>query len=90
MLERELYQKALREEGSEESGDLEVIDDEEVADDADGPPEDDSLPGQASGDSRVPLSTGPSDTIPGKRRRPQIDPFAGLCTFAPSHLSALL
>jgi exosome complex protein LRP1 len=88
MLERERYQRTLREEESEEeSGDLKVIDGEEAADDDDKPSEDDS-PGQASG---VPLAakgksrTPPSETGIGKRRRPPIDPFAGLRTFTQSH-----
>ncbi|KAI9444913.1 hypothetical protein H4582DRAFT_1806483 [Lactarius indigo] len=84
MLERERYQRALREEEQEEDsdGDLEVIDGEDEAAD-----EDDS-PGQASlaakGKSRAPPETGI-----GKRRRPPVDPFAGLHTFSRSHLSIL-
>ena len=80
MLERERYQQALREEeDEEESGDLKVIDSEEVAD-GDEQSEDDS-PGQESG---VPLAAKgksralPSETGIGKRRRPPVDPFAGL------------
>ncbi len=87
MLEREQYQRALREEECEEEsgGDLEVIDGEEAGDD-DEPSEDDS-PGQASG---MPLaakgkSRVPSETSIGKRRRPPIDPFAGLRIFTRSH-----
>jgi len=79
MLERERYQRALREEQSEEeSEDLKVIDGEEATD-GDESSEDDS-PGQASG---VPLAAKgksralPSETGIGKRRRPPIDPFAG-------------
>ena len=88
MLERERYQRALREEEceEEESGDLKVIDGEEVAD-GDESSEDDS-PGQvpavslsAKGKSRV----SPSETSIGKRRRPPIDPFAGLRTFTQSY-----
>ncbi|KAH9178832.1 hypothetical protein EDB89DRAFT_1843231 [Lactarius sanguifluus] len=80
MLEREQYQRALREEEREEDsgGELKVIggeDDEQQS-------EDDS-PGQAAplaavkGKSRA----SPETDIGGKRRRPPIDPFAGLRTF---------
>ncbi|KAH8997415.1 hypothetical protein EDB92DRAFT_1813852 [Lactarius akahatsu] len=76
MLEREQYQRALREEEREEDsgGDLKVIDGEEEDDEQQS--EDDS-PGQAAppaakGKSRA----SPPETGIGKRR-PPIDPFAG-------------
>ncbi|KAH9065854.1 hypothetical protein EDB87DRAFT_1574294 [Lactarius vividus] len=72
MLERERYQRALREEEPEEDsgGDLEVIDGEEVAEDEDDSPGQVPLPDK--GKSRASPETGI-----GKRRRPPIDPFAG-------------
>jgi hypothetical protein len=86
MLEREEYQRALREEGSEEeSGDLKVIDGEE--DDNDDERSSDNSPSQASatkGKSKV-----PSETSVGKRRRRAIDPFAGSYTLVQSHCPIL-
>jgi exosome complex protein LRP1 len=87
MLEREQYQRALREEEreEEENGDLKVIDGEEDDDDersSDNSPrqlEASGVPLAAKGKSRV-----PSETSIGKRRRQYIDPFAGLHTFAQS------
>lgn len=75
MLEREQYQQALREEEEceEESGDLEMIDGEEVADKDDSPGRASGVPLAAKGKSRVP----PSETNIGMRGRPPIDPFAG-------------
>ena len=92
MLEREQYQRALREEEREEEEceDLKVIDGEEENDDDDERSSDNSprqleleasgVPLAAKGKSRV-----PSETSSGKRRRQYIDPFAGLRTFAQSH-----
>ena len=76
MLERERYQQTLREEEcEEEGGDLKVIDGEESDDDSPGHAS--GMPLAAKGKSRVV----PSETSIGKRRRPPIDPFAGLRTF---------
>lgn len=91
MLEREQYQRALREEEhmEEECEDLKVIDGEE---DDDGERSSDNYPRQLEA-SGVPLATKgksrvPSETSSGKRRRQHIDPFAGLRTFAQSHCSS--
>jgi hypothetical protein len=82
MLEREEYQRALREEGSEEeSGDLKVIDGGEG--DNDDEQSSDNSPSQASATKGK--SKAPSEKSMGKRRRRAIDPFAGLCTLVQSH-----
>ena len=87
MLEREQYQRALcEEEHEEESGDLKVINGEEVADrnelsEGDSPGQVLTVPLSAKGKSRVL----PSETSIGKRRQPPIDPFAGFHTFTQSH-----
>jgi hypothetical protein len=77
MLEREKYHEALREEAllaSEDDEPLEIIDNDEVAEDKD--------EGKASAvDSPMPDVPPPSSTAAGKRGRPPIDPFAGLCGY---------
>jgi hypothetical protein len=82
MLEREQYQRTLREEeGEEESGgDLKVIDGEEDEEEEDEQPSDNS-PSQASGVTAKGKSKVPSEKSAGKRRRRPVDPFAGLCAF---------
>jgi hypothetical protein len=82
MLEREQYQRTLREEeGEEESGgDLKVIDGEEDEEEEDEQPSDNS-PSQASGVAAKGKSKVPSEKSVGKRRRRPVDPFAGLCAF---------
>jgi hypothetical protein len=88
MLEREEYQRALREEEhEEESGDLKVIDGEE--DDNEDERSSDNSPSQASGVTAKGKSKVPSETNVGKRRRRAIDPFAGLYTLVQSHCPIL-
>jgi hypothetical protein len=73
MLEREKYHEALREEALLENDDDEHL---EVIDNNDGEEgEEKANPVVDSPMSDVP----PSSTAAGKRRRPPIDPFAGLC-----------
>lgn len=89
MLEREQYQRELREEEHEEEdgGDLMVIDGEEGEEEEDERSPDNS-PSQASAATKG-KSKAPSEKSIGKRRWQPIDPFAGLCTFIQSLLSNL-
>lgn len=86
MLEREQYQRELREEEHEEEdgGYLMVIDGEEEEDER----SPDNSPSQASAATKG-KSKAPSEKSMGKRKRQPIDPFAGLCTFIQSLLSNL-
>ncbi|KAH9081772.1 hypothetical protein EDB83DRAFT_2589837 [Lactarius deliciosus] len=80
MLERERYQRALREEEREEDsggGDLEVIDGEEAAKEDDEQQSEDDSPGQAASAASKGKSRASPETSIGKRGRPPIDPFAG-------------
>lgn len=74
MMARAQYEKELKELGSEEEEDLEVIDD---ADDSDAAVESEpSIKGKGKG--RAVDAPVPEEPIAGqKRRRPQMDPFAG-------------
>ncbi|KAH9050545.1 hypothetical protein EDB84DRAFT_1613115 [Lactarius hengduanensis] len=83
MLERERYQRALREKEREEDsgGDLKVIDGEEAAGEDDEQRSEDDSPGQAAPSAAKGKSRASPETGIGKRRRPPIDPFAGLRTF---------
>lgn len=74
MMARAQYEKELKELGSEEEEDLEVIDD---ANDSDAAVE--SEPSiQGKGKGRAMDAPIPEEPVAGqKRRRPQMDPFAG-------------
>lgn len=91
MLEREKYHETLREEAqaSDDGGDLEVFDAEDEPSDEAGrtPPEEDAA-GKQKGKGKAEAVVGgtpihdvppASETAAGKRRRPPVDPFAGLC-----------
>jgi hypothetical protein len=79
MLEREKYHEALREEAqltSDEDGEhLKIIDD--------GDEEEEKDEGKANATVASPIPMPdvppPSSVAAGKRRRPTVDPFAGLC-----------
>jgi len=78
MLERERYHEALREEAQsvndQDDEHLEIIDNDNDEDEDEGKV-------NAPVDSPVPDDVPPpSSTAAGKRRRPPIDPFAGLCS----------
>jgi len=74
MLAREQYQRELKEAGSEEDDDLEVIDDE-------GEPEAEIIDLRAAhtdkGKAKATDKEDPDHSGPRKRRRPAVDPFAG-------------
>ena len=85
MLEREKYHEALREEAlleNEDDEQLEIIDN-------DGDEEGEGKGKASAVDPPVPDVSPPSSNPAGKRRRPPIDPFAGLCDFPP-HVFHLL
>ena len=85
MIARAQYEKELKELGSEEEDDLEVIDDAESQSSSSNSPPSDKGKGKASAED---LITDVAQTVAGqKRRRPAVDPFAG--THLSPHLMPL-
>ena len=75
MIARAQYEKELKELGSEEEDDLEVIDDAESQPSSSASPPPDKGKGKASAED---LIADVAQTVAGqKRRRPAVDPFAG-------------
>lgn len=79
MLARAEYEKELKEMGSEEEEDLEVIDD--AADSEAMEASDSSSKGKGKERATEDTSMDAEPTAGQKRRRPAVDPFAGECKF---------
>jgi len=92
MAARAEYERKLKELGSEEEDDLEVIDEAEASPDEDAMEEDGVPPPRDKGKSRMVESGGPErgEQLDSRRKRPRIDPFSGNLYLGPSHSVAKL